>query len=164
METQQLNLSEFRAVLGHYPTGVVVVTGFDDGQPTGMSCNSFTSVSLDPPLVGFFPAVTSSTWPSIRNSGRFCVNILASHHSELSRTFSRRDIDRFAGVPWSSGPTGPRLDEAVAWLDCELFDETPAGDHTLALGLVSKMSAAAEVEPLVFHRGGYARLDANLSQ
>lgn len=146
----------FRDVLGHWPSGVVVVTGMVDGTPSGMACNSFTSVSLEPPLVGFFPAVTSSTWPGIRDAGRFCVNVLASHHESVSRTFAARGIDRFAEIGWHDRAGSPALDEAVAWIDCTLEDELPTGDHTLVLGRVQAMAASADGEPLVFHRGRYA--------
>lgn len=145
----------FRDVLGRWPSGVVVVTGTVDGAPSGMACNSFTSVSLDPPLVGFFPAVTSSTWPGIRAAGRFCVNVLASHHEKVSRTFAARGIDRFAQVPWHDRAGAPALDEAVAWIDCTLEAELPTGDHTLVLGRVVAMHANESGEPLVFHRGRY---------
>jgi 3-hydroxy-9,10-secoandrosta-1,3,5(10)-triene-9,17-dione monooxygenase reductase component len=150
--------SEFRRILGHWPSGVVVVTAMGADGPVGMSCSSFTSVSLDPPLIGFFPAVTSTTWPVIREAGLFTVNVLAHHHEELSRSFSQKGIDRFAEVPWHQGEAGPVIDDAAAWIACELYDELPAGDHTLVLGTVLALSAAEQNGPLVFHRGGYARL------
>ncbi|MGM0930446.1 MAG: flavin reductase family protein [Actinomycetota bacterium] len=152
--------ADFRKVLGHLPTGVVVITALTDRQPIGMSCNSFTSVSLQPPLVGFFPALSSSTWPGIRDSGKFCVNILASHHDELSRAFSRRNEDRFAGVEWSERASGPGLAEAVAWIDCDLHSQAEAGDHVLALGRVTGFEAREDAEPLVFHRGQYGMFAA----
>ncbi len=157
--TSAIEAAEFRRILGHWPSGVVVVTASGDSGPVGMSCSSFTSVSLDPPLIGFFPAVTSSTWPAIRAAGRFTVNVLAHHHEGLSRSFSQKGVDRFAGVPWHEGEAGPVIDDAAAWIACELFDELPAGDHTLVLGTVLALQAAEGSKPLVFHRGGYARLD-----
>ena len=154
----QIPATEFRDMLGHWPTGVVVVTGGDEEQPTGMSCNSFTSVSLDPPLVGFFPAKGSSTWPDIRRTGKFCVNILASHHEEISRQFARKGADRFQGVAWEMRPGGPGLDEAVAWIECEISEEIDTGDHTLVLGLVKSFEVRDGAEPLIFHRGTYSPL------
>lgn len=156
--------TEFRNVLGHLPTGVVVITGNSGGTPVGMSCNSFTSVSMAPPLVGFFPGMSSSTWPSIRDTGKFCVNILASHHDEVSKIFSRRGIDRFNEVEWSWRQSGPALADAVAWIDCELYSETQAGDHTLALGRVIGIEAQDDVDPLVFHKGKYGMFSMHTAE
>jgi 3-hydroxy-9,10-secoandrosta-1,3,5(10)-triene-9,17-dione monooxygenase reductase component len=152
----EIDAMAFRRALGQLPTGVIVITGWNMGQPAGMSCNSFTSVSLDPPLVGFFPALASSTWPGIRDSGRFAVNILASAHESVARDFSRPGADRFAGVSWHESESGPLLDEATCWIECEVGDEYPAGDHTLALGRVLSLEHHDEDRlPLVFHRGKY---------
>lgn len=150
----------FRNILGSWPSGVVVITGYDGNTPVGMSCNAFSSVSLDPPLVGFFPAVTSSTWPKIRASGHFVVNILAAHHEEVSRAFARKDVDRFAGTDTHDRQIGRGIDEAVAWIDCEIYDEVEAGDHTLVLGLVQNLETTDGGEPLVFHRGQYAEVNS----
>lgn len=158
MTTVQIAPTEFRDMLGNWPTGVVVVTGGDEENPIGMSCNSFTSVSLDPPLVGFFPAKSSSTWPDIRRTGKFCVNILASHHEAVSRQFARKGEDRFNGVAWEMRPSGPGLDEAVAWIECEINEEINTGDHTLVLGLVTGFAVREGAEPLIFHRGAYSPL------
>jgi 3-hydroxy-9,10-secoandrosta-1,3,5(10)-triene-9,17-dione monooxygenase reductase component len=147
---------EFRRVLGHLPTGVTIVTAFTaGGAPTGLSANSVTSVSLDPPLILVCPAKTSTTWPAIRERGRFCVNVMASHHAELCRHFSQRGVDRFAQVSWHDRPAGPGLDEAIAWLECEVAAEHDAGDHTIVLGAVRRIEAAADGAPLVFFRGRY---------
>ncbi|TFC80560.1 flavin reductase [Cryobacterium sp. TMS1-20-1] len=156
MNSTAIDPLDFRKVLGQWPSGVVVVTGMVDNEPIGMSCNSFSSVSLDPPLVGIFVASTSSTWPGIRDSGSFTINVLASHHEELSRNFSRRGVDRFRDVLWSRRPSGPALDEAVAWIECELFAELETGDHTLALGRVTAIEMQDGLEPLIFHRGQYS--------
>jgi 3-hydroxy-9,10-secoandrosta-1,3,5(10)-triene-9,17-dione monooxygenase reductase component len=144
----------FREVLGRLPTGVVVITAFGP-EPTGLAANSFTSVSLDPPMVLFCPARSSSTWPTIREAGRFCVNVMAYHHGEVTRRFSQRGIDRFEGVAWHPRETGPALDEAAAWIECTIADELPAGDHTIITADVVAIEAAAEIAPLVFHRGRY---------
>lgn len=146
---------EFRQALGNLPTGVVIMTAQGDDGPVGMSCNSFTSVSLEPPLIGIFPAKTSSTWPEIRKAGRFCINVAALHHDELTRNFSRKGVDRFAGVEWTDRASGPGLADAVAWIDCEIYSETDAGDHTFVLGRVTDFGVQEGVDPLVFHRGSY---------
>lgn len=150
--------AEFRRVLGHYPTGVAVVTAAG-AEPVGMAVNSFTSVSLEPPLVSFCAASSSSTWPRIRSAGRFAVNFLHQDQHHLCRQFSRSGVDRFEGVGWAPSATGsPLLDGAVAWLDCELEAEHPAGDHVIVVGLVRDM-ACREGRPIVFWRGAYSAVD-----
>lgn len=152
--------ARFREILGHLPTGVTVITAHTPDGPTGMAANSFTSVSLDPPLVLFCPAKTSSTWPAIRASGSLCVNVMAGHHEELIRQFSRKGGERFAGVEYAHEPTGPALADAVAWLGCEIEAEHDAGDHTIVVARVLRMDAGADLEPLVFLRGQYGRFRA----
>jgi flavin reductase (DIM6/NTAB) family NADH-FMN oxidoreductase RutF len=148
----------FRHVLGHLPTGVTVVTAQAADGPTGMTANSVTSVSLDPPLILLCPAKTSSTWPRIRDAGRFCVNVMAGHQEETIRRFAQRGVDRFAGARVSDRAAGPGLGDAVAWIDCELRDEHDAGDHTIAVASVLGIEAAEDATPLVFFRGRYGPL------
>jgi 3-hydroxy-9,10-secoandrosta-1,3,5(10)-triene-9,17-dione monooxygenase reductase component len=146
----------FRDVLGHLPTGVTVVTAHHPDGPAGMSSNSVTSLSLDPPLILFCPAMTSTTWPRIRESGAFCVNVFAAHHAEASRNFARTGVDRFEGVSWHDRPAGPALDDAVAWIECRIDAEYPGGDHVIVVGAVQHLEVReGEVEPLVFFRGQY---------
>lgn len=145
----------FRQVLSHLPTGVTVVTGHGPGGPAGVAVNSVVSVSLQPSLLLFCPAYSSTSWPKIRQSGAFCVNVMASHHQEIIRRFSLKQADRFAGVEWVDRPTGPALSEAVAWIECRIQREIEAGDHAVVIGEVIEAEAAAETEPLVFFRGSY---------
>src|SRR3712207_4446656 len=109
----------FRRVLGQFPTGVAVITAMGrEGKPVGMAVGSFTSVSLEPPLVGFFPAVTSKTWPEIEASGGFCVNILSARQESVCRTFSRSTADKFADISWRPSALGaPILDGVLAWIE-----------------------------------------------
>jgi len=159
-ETATFDQAKFRSVLGHYATGVTVVAGIDDGQPIGLSVNSFTSVSLDPPLVAFSVAKGSSTWPRIRAVGTFTVNVLAEHHEDLSRVFATRGADKFAQVRWWPAPSGaPLIDGALAWVDCTLEAEYEAGDHVLVVGRVNDLDVADEGRPLIFYRGGYGRFE-----
>ena len=148
-----------RDVLGHFATGVVVVTSRGaDGAPLGFTCQSFASLSLDPPLVSFAPARTSSTWPRIREAGTFCVNVLAAEHRDLSIGFARSGagIDKFAGVDWWPAPSGaPVLEGVSAWIDCTLWAEHDGGDHTIAVGRVHDLGADPARLPLLFYRGGY---------
>jgi 3-hydroxy-9,10-secoandrosta-1,3,5(10)-triene-9,17-dione monooxygenase reductase component len=147
----------FRAFLGHVPTAVVVVTGLDSGgQPVGFSCGSFFSVSLDPPLVGFCVAVTSTSWPRFTRDG-FCVNVLTEDQHLLSRRFAARGGEKFDGVAWQPGASGrPQLSRALAWIDCATADIHRAGDHMIVVGSVAQLSLNPSLpKPLVFHCGGY---------
>ena len=147
-----------RDVLGHFATGVVVVTArAADGTSLGFTCQSFASLSLDPPLVSFAPARTSSTWPRIREVGTFCVNVLAEDHRDLSVGFARSGggVDKFAGVDWCPAPSGaPVLEGVSAWIDCTLWAEHDGGDHTIVVGRVHDLGADPARLPLLFYRGG----------
>jgi len=145
-----------RDVLGHFATGVTVVTAAGPDGPLGFTCQSFSSLSLDPPLVTFAPARSSTTWPRVRAVGSFCVNVLSAEQEGLSRQFGRSGADKYAGVGWVPGPQGsPVLDGVVAWIDCTLAAEHDGGDHTMVVGRVLGLGADPTRSPLVFHRGGY---------
>jgi flavin reductase (DIM6/NTAB) family NADH-FMN oxidoreductase RutF/DNA-binding IclR family transcriptional regulator len=152
----------FRNVLGHFPTGVVVVTAMTTSGPVGMAVGSFTSVSLDPPMVAFLPDRKSSTFPQIREAGRFCVNVLADDQSDLCRQFAIKGADKYAGVAWTpSEVTGsPRLSEAVAWIDCDMSAVHDAGDHFIVVGDVQALGVSAGRDPLLFFQGGYGRFSS----
>ena len=151
--------ARFRQVLGHFPTGVCVVSAFADGQPVGMAIGSFFSVSLDPPLVGFCAGKTSSTWAKLRDVGSFCVSILADDQEEVSRRFASKEADKFAGLAWDRSPLGnPRLGGALGWIDCTTTGLLDGGDHDIVVGAVTDLAVAGEGHPLVFFRGGYAHL------
>lgn len=161
-DTQQaaaFDSRRFRAVLGHFPTGVAAVTAVDDdGEPIGMAVGSFTSVSLDPPMVAFLPDKGSSTFPRIREAGSFCVNVLSADQEHICRQFATRGGDKFAGLRWTPSRSGaPILDGIVAWIDCELTDVVEAGDHYIALGSVRELSVASPRLPLLFFQGGYGK-------
>jgi 3-hydroxy-9,10-secoandrosta-1,3,5(10)-triene-9,17-dione monooxygenase reductase component len=147
----------FRNVLGCYPTGVSVVTALSEsGERFGMAVGSFTSISLDPPLVGFFPDKTSSTWPRIERTGRFCINVLAHDQVEICRRFASKGSDKFQDLSHGSSPSGlPLLDDAVAWIDCRLHSVTEIGDHLLVVGEVEALEGQPDSFPLIFFRGGY---------
>jgi 3-hydroxy-9,10-secoandrosta-1,3,5(10)-triene-9,17-dione monooxygenase reductase component len=146
--------TRFRQVLGHFPTGVTVVTGAANGTPAGLTIGSFTSVSLDPPLVGFFPGRTSSSWPVIDASGAFCVNVLSEHQHELCWRFAREIDDKFDGVAWRPGATGsPIIDGVVAWIDCDIDKVVEAGDHWFVMGRVRELGVEGDHGPMLFFRG-----------
>jgi 3-hydroxy-9,10-secoandrosta-1,3,5(10)-triene-9,17-dione monooxygenase reductase component len=145
-----------RSVLGHFVSGVTVVTATAPEGPVGFTCQSFSSLSLDPPLVAFAPSRSSRTWPQLRDARRFCVNVLAEQQSELSTQFARSGTDKFAGVPWTPSPHGsPVLDGVVAWIDSELWAEYDGGDHTIVVARVLDLGADGSRTPLLFHRGAY---------
>lgn len=149
----------FRRVLGQYPTGVCVITATEpDGNRVGFVVGSFTSVSLDPPLVGFFPARSSTSWPRVQRTGRFCVNVLGADQEHVCRQFARSGGDKFAGIAHRVTTSGlPIIDGVVAWLDCELALVHEAGDHYAAFGKVLELNLESEAYPLLFLQGGYGR-------
>ncbi|WP_230973477.1 flavin reductase family protein [Aeromicrobium terrae] len=147
---------KFRDVLGRYASGVTVVTTMQGDTPVGMTCQSFTSVSLDPPLVAFLPMKTSRAFAAIRLSRRFCVNFLAAEQSELSNRFASLAEDKFADVSWNRTGNGmPRLDGVVGWVDCSVHAVHEAGDHYLVIGRVDDLGEGDASDPLLFHRGTY---------
>lgn len=156
-----IDSADFRRVLGHFPTGVVVITAVHDGEPAGLAIGSFSSVSLDPPLVGFFPAKSSSTWPRIEAAGSFCVNVLHEDQGDVCRTFAQSGGDKFSAVTWEPAPTtgAPLLDGALAWIDCRLDQVVDGGDHYFVMGLVTALGTGRDGGPLVFFRGKYGGLD-----
>jgi 3-hydroxy-9,10-secoandrosta-1,3,5(10)-triene-9,17-dione monooxygenase reductase component len=148
----------FRDVLGRFCTGVTVVTSMSDGQPVGMTCQSFTSVSLDPPLVLFCPAKTSRAWPQMQRAGFFCVNLLSHDQLELSNGFAKKGADKFHGVPWRTSATGaPLLEGVLGWVDCTIYAVHEAGDHYVVIGRVMDLGVEEAPHPLLFYKGQYAR-------
>jgi len=154
---------KFRQVLGHFCTGVTVITAVDDGEPVGFSCQAFAALSLDPPLVVFCPARTSVTWTRIVQAKRFAVNVLAEDQRELARRFGRTGPGKFDGVGWSpDGGGSPVLDDALTWIGCDLDAVHAGGDHHIVTGRVRELGECGEHRPLLFYRGRYAT--AGLSQ
>ncbi|MSZ76688.1 MAG: flavin reductase [Actinobacteria bacterium] len=152
---------QFRDVLGRFASGVTVVTSVSGGEPVGMTCQSFSSVSLDPPLVLFIPAKTSRAWPAIQRSGRFCVNFLASEQAELSNRMASRGVDKFAGVDWAPAEStgSPVLAGALAHVDCTIHAVHEAGDHYVVIGRVLAMESTDADDPLLFFQGKYRSSD-----
>ena len=151
-----LDSREFRRILGHYPTGVCVVTAIDGAEPVGMVVGSFTSVSLEPALVAFLPDRKSTTWPRIQAAGHFCVNVLAEHQQAVCHAFSSKAGKRFGEVLHRRSDTGvPILEGVVAWIDCELYAVHEAGDHFIVVGKVRALDIERGDAPLVFVKGAY---------
>ena len=147
-------------MLGHFASGVTVVTASEDG-PVGFTCQAFAALSLDPPMVLLAPAKSSTSWPRIARAGAFCVNILASDQEDLARSFSVSGGNKFEGVAWHGGPvTGaPLLDGVMAFAECELEEIHDSGDHELVTGRVVSLGVG-EGLPLIFYRGGFGTFSA----
>ncbi|GGS46191.1 hypothetical protein GCM10010156_01090 [Planobispora rosea] len=155
--------TRFRSVLGHFATGVVAITAIDPGTgaPCGLAANSFTSVSLDPPLVAFCVAHTSTSWPRVRAATTLTVNVLAEHQQPVCAALASKGGDKFAGLEWTASPSGnPVIGDALAWIDCSVEAEYPAGDHVIVVARVHQLDVQGDSGPLVFFRGGYGRFHA----
>jgi flavin reductase (DIM6/NTAB) family NADH-FMN oxidoreductase RutF len=147
-----------RAAFGCFPSGLAALCALIDGTPAGMAVSSFTSVSLDPPLVSAYMQDNSTTWPRLRQVPRLGISVLAEDQSPAGRSLAARTGDRFAGVRWRAGPHGAvMIEEAAAWFDCSVYNEVPAGDHTLVMFRVHAFEAGRR-RPLVFHGSRFRRL------
>lgn len=156
-----INTSEFRRILGHYPTGVCAITSMASSVPTAMTVGSFTSVSLDPPLVAFFPDRKSTTWPKIEASRRFCVNVLAHHQENVCRALAVKGGNKFEGLSYRLLSSGvPVIDDVIAWIDCDLYAVHEAGDHLIAVGRVQSLQIEKPELPLLFFKGSYGSFSA----
>ncbi|GAA2909766.1 putative oxidoreductase [Actinoplanes cyaneus] len=151
--------ARLRRAFGTFPSGVVAVAASVDGQLTGLAASSFTSVSLDPPLVSFSVANTSRTWPVLRRAGHLGITVLADHHDAVCRQLAGPAEHRFDGVRASVTPAGAvTLDDGLARFDCSIEREVEAGDHTIVLLRLHAVADADGPSPLVFHRSGFGRL------
>lgn len=157
-----IDAMDYRRTLGSYPTGVVIITGLGTDGPVGLAIGSFTSVSLDPPLVGFLPDKGSTSWPKIAPSGSFCVNVLAADQLDVCKVFASKAEDKYASVRWRTAATGsPVIEGVVAWMDCTVERVDEAGDHWLVLGRITEMAVERDdVGPLLFFRGAYGDFNA----
>ncbi|MEU6643572.1 flavin reductase family protein [Saccharomonospora sp. NPDC046836] len=150
-----------REAFGCFPSGVTAVCALIGGVPTGMAASSFTSVSVDPPLVSVCVQNTSTTWPKLRPRARLGVSVLAEGHDAQCRSLSRKEGDRFAGVSWAATAGGAvYIHGATAWLDCSIEREVPAGDHSIALLRIHGLRANPGAAPLIFHGSRFRTLAA----
>lgn len=151
--------AHYRQVLGHFPTGVTVITAATPDGPVGLAVGSFFSVSLDPPLVAFCAGKTSNSYPRIQTTGHFTVNVLAEDQEDVCRVFASKAPDKFAGIGYRPAPaTGaPIITDVLAWIECEIDAVHEAGDHWIVVGRVLDLGVVHEGGPLVFFRGGYGR-------
>ncbi len=151
----------FRDTLGHFASGVTIVTGISGGVPVGFTCQSFYSLSLEPPMVSFSVARTSTTYPLLRDAGRFTVNVLAEHQHAIARQFAISGSDKWAGIRWLPSAAGnPLLDGVLMWVDATLTWEKEAGDHTIAAAEVTGFGIREDApwKPLLFFRGAFHRV------
>ncbi len=150
----------FRAVLGRFASGITVITACDaHGQPHGMTVSAFSSMSLDPPLILICIGNDATMAPVLAAADSFAVNVLTDSQESLSRRFSGKMDDRFAGIGYSDGKTGvPLLDDVLASIECRIVARHAAGDHEIVIGQVEQ-AKASEGRPLLYYRGGYATLE-----
>jgi 3-hydroxy-9,10-secoandrosta-1,3,5(10)-triene-9,17-dione monooxygenase reductase component len=151
----------FRDTLGHFASGITIISGVDDEGPIGFTCQSFYSVSMDPPLISFSVMTNSTTYPRIRETGKFAVNVLSHHQHDVSSQFARKGTDKWAGVSWEPTAEGnPVINDTLMWLDCDIWAEHEAGDHLIVIGRVKETSPAEwhRHEPLLFFKGAYRHL------
>jgi flavin reductase (DIM6/NTAB) family NADH-FMN oxidoreductase RutF len=159
LDGEPLDGRMLRDAFGTFPSGVVAVAGRVGGRLVGIAASSFTSISLEPPLVSFSVARTSNTWPVLRDAGEVGVSVLADHHDTLCRQLAGPADERFDGLALRTSPGGAvLLDEAVATFTCSLQQEVDAGDHVIVLLQVLGVVAESDRSPLVFHRSGFQRL------
>jgi flavin reductase (DIM6/NTAB) family NADH-FMN oxidoreductase RutF len=154
-----IDQTKMRQTLAHFGTGVVIICASDDrNEPAGMAMNSFSSVSMDPPLISFCVDHGSTTWPKIAAANAFSVNILSETQASLGRKFSKRGINRFANVEWQPGKISgaPLLLDSTAWLECEIYEEVPAGDHQLILARIKHLEInETDLPPLMFFKSKF---------
>jgi flavin reductase (DIM6/NTAB) family NADH-FMN oxidoreductase RutF len=157
-DASSFDSAKYRQVLGHFPTGVTVITATTPDGPVGMAIGSFASLSLDPPQVLFCAGQHSSTWPKLRDVGHFCVNLLAESQEDVCRVFASKADDKFAEIGWKrSGNGSPLLDGVLASIDCTIEQVVPSGDHDVVIGAVTDLEVHHEGGPLLFFRSGYGR-------
>lgn len=156
---QDLDPTTLRQVFGAFPSGVTAVAGLVAGAPVGMAASSFTSVSLDPPLVSVCIATTSTSWRLLRRTPRIGISVLGDGHQEACRRLAARGVDRFADLHWWATEDGAVLvGGASAWLECSVHREIRAGDHDVVLLAVHGLARDAATAPLVFHGSRFRRL------
>lgn len=148
--------ARFRATLGSFASGITVITAQAPHGPVGMSCQSFFSLSLDPPMVALSPSRASTTWPHLRESGAFCANVLSDQQQHICRAFAVSGGDKYKNVRWqpSAITNSPRLENCLAWIDCLIDRVIEAGDHYLVTAQVIDLEVR-DGRPLLFYRGGY---------
>ena len=158
---ENVSISSLKQTLGSFASGVNLITAHDEQGPVGFTCQSFYSVSLDPPLISLSVMHSSTSYPRIRRTGGFAVNVLCESQKTLSNQFAKSSNDKWAGVKWEFSPTGkPLIDGSMMWLECSLYSEQVVGDHYVVYGEVqeAKCNVLADDGPLIYFKGGYRSL------
>lgn len=149
----------FRSVLGQFASGIAVIAAATADGPVGFTCQSFSSLSLEPPLIAFMPSRTSTSWPEIERVGQLCVNFLSVEQRLIASGFAVSGGNKFDGAAYLPGHGGaPRLVGACAWIDAEVENVQEGGDHLIVTARVRELVSDETKEPLIFHRGQYARV------
>jgi 3-hydroxy-9,10-secoandrosta-1,3,5(10)-triene-9,17-dione monooxygenase reductase component len=151
------DIGQYKDAMSRFVTGVTIVAGMEDAEPVGFTCQSFVSLSIDPPFIAVAPARTSTSWPRIARAGYFCVNVLGDGQGELCRGFAVSGGDKFKGVDWHPAPVSgaPVIEGSLAWVDCRVELVHDAGDHELIIGKVLDLGTN-EGSPLLFFRSQFA--------
>jgi 3-hydroxy-9,10-secoandrosta-1,3,5(10)-triene-9,17-dione monooxygenase reductase component len=155
----EISTADFRKVMGHFGTGVVIIAALVDDRPVGLTCQSFMSVSLNPPLVCFCPSHRSTSWPLIRSARQFSVNVLALDQQSTCEAFAKSGGDKFLNVEWSlSKCNNPLIDGSIAYVDCEIEEVHVAGDHDIVIGRVQDLLLSRPSAPLLFYQSRFTSL------
>lgn len=162
-EIEPPDAERYREVVGQFATGVAIITGVTaQGQPVGFACQSFTSVSLVPPMVLFCADHRGWSWPRLRGAGVFCANVVGRASEDLVDRFGRPTGARFDGLDWRVGPVGaPSIDEAIARIHCRINEVHVAGDHDVVIAEVLAVEDGGDdtEEPIIYHRGQFTALE-----
>ncbi|MEW5812154.1 MAG: flavin reductase family protein [Actinomycetota bacterium] len=157
----ELSPSSLREAFGHFPTGVIAIAAEVEGTRVGLAASTFVPVSLDPPLVSFCVQNTSTTWPRLVDAPYLGISVLGEAHDDAARTLAAKTGDRFAGLQTTSTERGAVFIEGTSvWLESSIEQQVPAGDHTIVVLRVSRITVHPEVAPIVFHRSTFRRLGA----
>jgi flavin reductase (DIM6/NTAB) family NADH-FMN oxidoreductase RutF len=164
VDGDRVDSQRMRDALGCFATGIAVITALDRGEPVGFTCQSFASLSLEPPYVSFAAGRDSTSWPRIRRNGQLCANVLAADQTDVCSAFAVSGGAKFACLGLSPAANGaPRLDGVLASVEADVVHEFPGGDHTVVIGHVTGVSSRDDVEPLLYFRSRMARLTPWLS-
>jgi len=153
--------ARFRKALGHYASGITVITSQSGDERIGFTCQSFYSVSMHPPLISFSVKASSYSYPIIKQAGQFAVNILTNKQIDLSNQFAMQGTEKWNNVDWQPSPLGnPIIDGTLHWLDCKVYAAHAAGDHIIVIGEVKalRLDDAEHQLPLLYYQGRYSNL------
>lgn len=153
-----------REAFGHFPSGVIAICAEIDGERCGLAASTFVPVSLDPPLVAFCVQNSSTTWPKLQRAGRLGISVLGEAHDTAARVLAAKTGDRFQGLTTQTSESGAVYIEGTSvWLEVEITQEVPAGDHAIVVMAVDGLLVHQDVQPMVFHRSSFRRLQVDVA-